>query len=151
MKRLFVLTIFACFSVIPIKAQDIKTDPLVVINDRISNVNLKTINPQSIESMNVIKGQSAKEAYGVLGENGVIMIYTKDYSNKGSQEGKVPEPLIFVDGKLYTSSLDSIKPNDIESISIKKNKSATSLYGKAGENGIIMVETRKKMSGTKTE
>lgn len=147
MKKLLLFTFFVSLYFLSVSAQDISTDPLVVINGKICGVNLKTLDPQSIESMNVLKGESARDAYGVLGEKGVILIYTKNYVKAENSTGKVPEPLVFVNGKLFTASLDSINPNDIESLSVKKNKSATSVYGKAGENGVIMIETKRKISG----
>jgi TonB-dependent SusC/RagA subfamily outer membrane receptor len=42
-------------------------------------------------------------------------------------------------------SVQNINPNDIESISILKDKSAISLYGKEGEDGVILITTK---SGT---
>ena len=41
--------------------------------------------------------------------------------------------------------VQNINPNDIESISILKDKSAISLYGKEGEDGVILITTK---SGT---
>ena len=39
--------------------------------------NLNEIDPDSIESINVLKGKSAQEKYGDKGANGVIEIVTK--------------------------------------------------------------------------
>ena len=36
------------------------------------------INPNTIESVNIFKGTSAKEIYGEKGENGVIIIKMKE-------------------------------------------------------------------------
>ena len=48
------------------------------------------------------------------------------------------EPLFFVDGK-EVESLNDINPDDIESISVLKDKSAIELYGEKGKNGVIII------------
>lgn len=70
-------------------------DPLIVIdgvpmdNNKVGNTGsnlLSTINPQDIESFNVLKDASATAIYGSRGSNGVIIITTK----KG-HKGQKPE------------------------------------------------------------
>ncbi len=51
------------------------------------------------------------------------------------------EPLILVDG--VERSLTSIDPEEVESISILKDASATAVYGVVGGNGVILVTTRR--------
>ena len=46
-----------------------------------------------------------------------------------------------------TNPLAAINPNDIESIEILKDASATAIYGARGANGVIMVTTKKGDSG----
>jgi TonB-linked SusC/RagA family outer membrane protein len=45
------------------------------------------------------------------------------------------------------SPLNSINPNDIESISVLKDADATSIYGSQGSNGVILITTKKGKSG----
>ena len=45
--------------------------------------------------------------------------------------------------------LASINPNDIESINILKDASATAIYGSRGANGVIMITTKKGKKGVK--
>ena len=53
-------------------------------------------------------------------------------------------PLYVVDGiPLINGSLESWNPNDIESIEILKDASATAIYGSRGANGVILVTTKK--------
>lgn len=63
----------------------------------------------------------------------------------GSIRGNV-EPLWVIDGVVGASSAD-LNPNDIESISILKDGSATALYGSRGANGVIQVTTKRATSG----
>ena len=60
------------------------------------------------------------------------------------------KPLMIVDG-LPVRSIDNINPNDIESISVLKDKSATAIYGEKGKNGVILITTKKsvEIKGTK--
>ncbi|MEO9892707.1 TonB-dependent receptor [Aurantibacter sp.] len=57
-------------------------DPLVVI-DGIIGGDLRTLNPNDIASMDVLKDASATAIYGSRGANGVILISTKKGSGKG--------------------------------------------------------------------
>lgn len=50
-------------------------------------------------------------------------------------------PLVIIDG--IQSTLSLIDPNDIESISVLKDASASSLYGARAANGVILVTTKK--------
>jgi TonB family protein len=56
-----------------------------------------------------------------------------------------PPPLIIVDGDENQSDvLKNIDPKDIESISVLKDKKAIEPYGKKGENGVIIITSKKK-------
>src|SRR5581483_6667323 len=45
------------------------------------------------------------------------------------------------------SSLNSINPNDIESIEVLKDADATAIYGSRGANGVILITTKKGKAG----
>ena len=51
-------------------------------------------------------------------------------------------PLYVVDGVQMGTSANFLAPNDIESIEILKDASATAIYGAAGANGVIMITTK---------
>ncbi|WP_341216955.1 SusC/RagA family TonB-linked outer membrane protein, partial [uncultured Wocania sp.] len=53
------------------------------------------------------------------------------------------EPLIVLDGAAYNGNLNSISQDQIESISVLKDASSTSLYGSRGANGVIVITTKK--------
>lgn len=53
------------------------------------------------------------------------------------------EPLYVVDGFPYSGALNNLNPNDIQSIEILKDASATAIYGSRGSNGVVMITTRK--------
>lgn len=58
-------------------------------------------------------------------------------------------PLIVLDGSVYNGSLSSLNPNDMESISMLKDASASSLYGARGANGVILMTSKKGKKGEK--
>jgi TonB-dependent starch-binding outer membrane protein SusC len=65
------------------------------------------------------------------------------------------EPLYVIDGIQIANSggvndvspLSTINPNDIESIEILKDASATAIYGSRGANGVVLISTKRGKSG----
>lgn len=65
------------------------------------------------------------------------------------------DPLIVIDGVPVESNgisgsgnfLNTINPNDIESISVLKDASATALYGSRASNGVLLITTKKGLKG----
>ena len=61
------------------------------------------------------------------------------------------DPLYVVDGVILnmsslsngTSPIDYINPNDIKSVEVLKDASATAIYGARGANGVILITTKK--------
>ncbi|KQS36793.1 TonB-dependent receptor [Pedobacter sp. Leaf194] len=52
------------------------------------------------------------------------------------------DPLYVVDG-FQTSGIGNLSPDDIESMDILKDASATAIYGSRGANGVVLVTTKK--------
>ncbi|MCX6254099.1 MAG: SusC/RagA family TonB-linked outer membrane protein [Bacteroidia bacterium] len=57
------------------------------------------------------------------------------------------QPLVIIDG-MSDASFDNVDPNDIESISVLKDGSASAIYGARGSSGVILVTTKRGRSGT---
>ncbi|MCD8540770.1 MAG: SusC/RagA family TonB-linked outer membrane protein [Leadbetterella sp.] len=57
------------------------------------------------------------------------------------------EPLFVVDGIPFEGSLNDINPDEIASVDILKDASATAIYGSRGANGVILVTTKKGKAG----
>lgn len=55
-------------------------------------------------------------------------------------------PIYVVDGVIL-DDINFLNPNDIESIDVLKDASATAIYGSRGANGVIMVTTKKGKKG----
>jgi TonB-linked SusC/RagA family outer membrane protein len=58
-------------------------------------------------------------------------------------------PLYVVDG-FPTSSIETLNPNDIETLDILKDASATAIYGSRGSNGVVIINTKRGRSGKAT-
>jgi TonB-linked SusC/RagA family outer membrane protein len=57
------------------------------------------------------------------------------------------DPLYVVDGFPLTGGLEFINPNDIVSMEILKDASATAIYGSRGANGVVLISTKKGKEG----
>lgn len=57
------------------------------------------------------------------------------------------DPLIVLDGIPFAGSISDINPNDIKSVDILKDASATAIYGSRGANGVILITTNKGQKG----
>ena len=60
------------------------------------------------------------------------------------------KPLYVVDGFVMEDALMKIDINDIESIDILKDASATAIYGARGANGVVLITTKSAKSGRTT-
>lgn len=57
------------------------------------------------------------------------------------------DPLYVVDGIPFAGNLNDINPQDISSMDVLKDASATAIYGSRGANGVVLVTTRKGKAG----
>lgn len=56
------------------------------------------------------------------------------------------DPLVVIDG-FQGGSISTLNPNDIESVEVLKDASATAIYGSRGANGVILVTTKSGKKG----
>ncbi len=80
-----------------------------------------------------------------------------DVSQSGSKPGSAPrilirgrrsfnagnDPLYVVDGIPLSAGYEDINPNDIQSLEVLKDATATAIYGARGANGVILVTTKR--------
>ena len=59
-------------------------------------------------------------------------------------------PLYIIDGVPNEDGMSNINPNDIESIDVLKDASATAIYGARGANGVVLITTKKGTKGKAT-
>ena len=58
------------------------------------------------------------------------------------------DPLYVVDGIPLSSGIDDINPNDIVSMEVLKDASATAIYGSRGANGVVIITTKRGKAGS---
>ena len=84
-------------TVATIRVSDNAQKALVVIDDKVSDeATLKSLSPDQIESVNVLKSQAAVSLYGEAGKKGVLYVRTKA-ATAGVQDGEVKVSGLVVD------------------------------------------------------
>ncbi len=128
---------------------------VVVIGYGTQNKESVTGSVVSIKGDNLNEVQSANFQQALQGRAAGVNI-----STTSSRPGAAPQirirgtrslsadndPLIVLNGIPFSGGLSDINPNDIESLDILKDASATAIYGSRGANGVILITTK---SGTK--
>ncbi|WP_321997365.1 TonB-dependent receptor plug domain-containing protein [Draconibacterium orientale] len=115
-----------------------KMDDAVVLVEGIPyDGDIHDIDPETIESMEVLKDESATKRFGPIAKNGAISIKLK-----GSADFNGKSPLIFLDGEKFTGDVNDIDPNDIESMDVLKDASAIETFGEEGKDGVILIRTK---------
>ncbi|MEX2404958.1 MAG: SusC/RagA family TonB-linked outer membrane protein [Balneolales bacterium] len=60
------------------------------------------------------------------------------------------EPLVVLDGAVYSGDISNINPNDIETIDVLKDASSASIYGSKAASGVILITTTRGATGPPT-
>lgn len=110
----------------------------------VSNVDSKTLQERPVTNVSsALQGRVAGVFIGggsKPSDDPVIKIRGTNTINSGST------PIYVVDGLIMENNLggfNSINMNDVESVSILKDASATALYGSRGANGVVVITTKK--------
>jgi len=111
----------------------------------VSRISAKDINATPIVALDRalqgrVAGVNATTNSGKPGGETTIRIRGAGSVNAGN------DPLYVVDG-FPVSDLNSINPGDIETIDILKDASSTAIYGSRGNNGVVIVTTKRGKSG----
>jgi TonB-linked SusC/RagA family outer membrane protein len=86
--------------------------------------------------------QVISQGAGVPGQNPLVRIRGTNSITAGN------DPLYVVDGVLgMENTLFNLNPNDISSVEILKDASATGIYGARGANGVILITTKRGQAG----
>ncbi|MFA5849089.1 MAG: M56 family metallopeptidase [Bacteroidales bacterium] len=130
-------------------------EPICIV-DGLGTEDYSSLDPNSIKSIEVFKGEAAVRNYGVKGKNGVILITTKNAFEKSNKnlllmrEANISakdKPLYVIDGVVDSTFAKSISIESIESIEsvtvIKDIAAAVTLYGDKAQNGVILITLKK--------
>jgi ABC-type Fe3+-hydroxamate transport system substrate-binding protein len=121
---------------------------LIVIDGKVYNGKIEDIKADNIVSMDFLKGEDAVGIYGPRSTNGVFLLTSK-LSLPNDDELLPPppkveqKPMIVLDGKVITwEELTRLNPDDVEEVVKLNNRTGTAKYGKAGENGVMLITTK---------
>ncbi len=119
--------------------------PLFIIDGKESTQEeMKSINPEKIKEVSVLKDQAATKVYGDKGKNGVVVIKMK------AAEAILTDKIIFVDGKL--TSLDDFKKLDQHKFAyfgtVDEYNDHGKIYGSKGSKSVVIFTTRKPLPKT---
>jgi len=138
------------------KARGLTYSTQQISGDELGAKELNVINSLGGKSAGIVIGRSSS---GVGGSLRVILRGNKSINNQN-------QPLYVIDGIPINNSdlgqiggsqlagtvdggdaISNINPDDIESITVLKGASASALYGSLGENGVILITTKKGIVG----
>jgi len=104
----------------------------------------------SVKSENFVKGAAGDAAQLIRGKVAGLTVVTPDANPTATAQVNLrgittlsagTAPLVIIDG--VPGNLNSVAPEDIESIDVLKDGSAAAIYGTRGTNGVILITTRK--------
>lgn len=107
----------------------------------LSNKDLDGIPATNVASMiqGKLPGVSITQTSGQPGREGSSIII------RGVGTMNNSSPMVIVDG--LEGTLNDVNPNDIENLSVLKDAAASSIYGTRAANGVILITTKRGVSG----
>jgi hypothetical protein len=168
MKRVFILPVVLLLISATMQAQEkiiVKADknnessvavidreqiPVVIIDGkRYDSDVLRLLDNDLIARVDVYKGEEARKLYD---EPAVIVVTTKEKAKekqevkirfKLPEDGATDTPVYILDGRVAESGeVESIAPNNIESITVLKDEESKKKY--KSDSGVILIVTKKK-------
>ena len=139
--------------------------PIYIIDGQVQSddFDINGLNPDFIGKVEVWTPENAEKEFGEKGKNGVVEITSKEPVTIGStadgsvkvqyialdgsmESSEVPQPLYVIDGQVMPEdyNLNTIDPEDIESISVLKDGKQTEVYGERAKDGVICITLKKK-------
>ncbi len=115
------------------------------VTSAISSVKAEDFNRGNVnDPVQLVQGKVAGVTISKAGSdpNGGFNIRLRGLSTLGSNT----QPLIIIDG-VIGASLQTVDPNDIQSIDVLKDGSAAAIYGTRASSGVIIVTTKKGIPG----
>ncbi|UCJ07618.1 TonB-dependent receptor [Chitinophaga pendula] len=110
----------------------------------------------SIKSDKIVEVAAADVTQVLQGRASGVVVQTQSWKPGSMAEVRIRgnrsikgdnAPLYVVDGVPFVDAINMISPNDIESIEILKDASATAIYGNRGANGVVLITTKKGRKG----
>ncbi len=129
-----------------VKEGDVEViDPLVIVDGkRVDDIN--DVDPNTIKSVQVLKAEAAIAQYGEEGKNGVIIVKTKGDETSASviRLSVVQDSVLYIlnGERVKYEQVTKLNAEDIKHIRVLKGEEAIKNYGEAGQNGVMIIETK---------
>lgn len=111
------------------------------VTGSVSKVDLKNLqNTPATNISQALRGSVAGvqfQSNGRPGQGGNILIRGQRSITASN------DPLIVLDGIIFSGSLSDISPNDVESMEVLQDASAGAIYGTRAANGVILITTKR--------
>ncbi len=113
------------------------------VTGSVSSVSSEQLNEVPVsDPASALQGRSAgvmvsSTGSGTPGEDVVVRIRGRRSLTAGN------DPLFVVDGIPFSGSLNDINTENIESMEVLKDASATAIYGSRGANGVVLITTKR--------
>jgi TonB-linked SusC/RagA family outer membrane protein len=140
---------------ISLKPDDLALNEVVVVGYGEQKKSDLTGAVASVQSKDIIRANPTLAAKAIQGQVAGATV-TKSDNRPGSGynitirgENTINNstaPLVVIDG-LMGGDINNLNPNDIQSMDILKDASSTAIYGARGANGVIIITTKKGISG----
>lgn len=142
---------------ISLKVEDTFTEEIVIIgygSVKKSDISGSVV---SVNGEDISRNAPTNILQGLQGVAAGVMITAQDGAPDANAAIRIrgvatingsAKPLYVIDGVQVGTDANFLNPNDIESVEILKDASATAIYGAAGANGVIMIATKRGMPGS---
>lgn len=136
--------------------EDLALDEVVVVGYGTARKSDISGSVSSVTSEEILKKSPSNIVQGLKGAAAGVMVTAQDGAPDANSAIRIrgvatingnANPLFVVDGVQVGTNANFINPNDVESIEILKDASATAIYGAAGANGVIMITTKHGKAG----
>ena len=143
--------------IIEMEEEDVQLNEVIAVGYGVQKKETLTGSISSIKTDALVRSPNASVANTLAGQlTGVSTVQTSGQPGKedpaiyirglGSLSETASKPLILVDG--VERNFFQMDPNEIESVTVLKDASATAVFGVRGANGVILVTTRRGVEGT---
>lgn len=115
------------------------------LSGSVATVNSKELQNRPIQ--NLTNGlQGLMPGVTITGTNGAPGMDNGQIRVRGTGTLNTASPYILIDG-IESGTLNSVDPNDIESISVLKDAASAAIYGSKASNGVILITTKRGQTG----
>lgn len=139
---------------ITLKASSVILDEFVAIGFGVVKKSDLTGSVSVISSKELTRNPASNAAQALQGKATGVLVSQSGKPGGGAtirvrgvgSISKGADPIFILDG-VQVSDINSIQPQDIESMQVLKDASATAIYGANGSNGVIIITTKRGQSG----